>query len=54
MAVVQEELVVVKLSKLVKKIDPNVTLSENLFNETLESVVQELVGNDIIVEVEKA
>ena len=36
MAVVQEELVVVKLSKLVKKIDPNVTLSENLFNETLE------------------
>ena len=54
MAVVQEELVVVKLSKLVKKIDPNVTLSENSFNETLESVVQELVGNDIIVEVEKA
>ena len=54
MAQIQEEVIVVRLSKLVKRIDDSITLSEDSFTETLESVVQELVDNDIIVEVEKA
>ena len=54
MAQIQEEVIVVKLSKLVKHLDPAVSLSDDGFSSTLESVVQELVGADIIVEVEKA
>ena len=52
MAKIQEELIVIKLSKLHK--DKNTQMS-NLANEDivagLEAVVQELVGNDVIVEI---
>jgi hypothetical protein len=52
MAKIQEELIVIKLSKLHK--DKNNQMS-NLANEDivagLEAVVQELVGNDVIVEI---
>jgi len=52
MAKIQEELIVIKLSKLHK--DKNNQMS-NIANEDivagLEAVVQELVGNDVIVEI---
>jgi hypothetical protein len=52
MAKIQEELIVIKLSKLHK--DKN-TQAQGLANDDvitgLEAVVQELVGNDIIVEI---
>ena len=52
MAKIQEELIVIKLSKLHK--DKN-TQAPGLANEDvvagLEAVVQELVGNDVIVEI---
>jgi hypothetical protein len=52
MAKIQEELIVIKLSKLHK--DKN-TQTPGLANEDvisgLEAVVQELVGNDVIVEI---
>jgi hypothetical protein len=55
MAQVQEEVVVIKLSKLVKNDD---ALKESLigeeFESTVESIVQELVGSNVIVEVERA
>ncbi len=54
MAKVHEEVIVVKLSKLLKN-DQDTT---NIFTEdalySLEQVVQELVGAPVIVEVEKA
>jgi len=52
MAKIQEELIVIKLSKLQKD---NSTQLSNLANEEvvagLEAVVQELVGGDVIVEI---
>jgi hypothetical protein len=52
MAKIQEELIVIKLSKLHKD---SQTQTSNLANDDiivgLEAVVQELVGTDVIVEV---
>ena len=53
MAQIQEEVVVIKLSKLVKELE-NQSLTGDDFVLTVESIVQELVGSSIIVEVEKA
>lgn len=54
MAKIQEEFYVIKLSKLIKN---NTEEAEQLTNEefasTIEAVVQELVGDTIIVEIEK-
>lgn len=54
MAKLQEEVLVIKLSKLVKN-DSNEKsmITEDIIN-ALEQVSQELVGNSVIVEVEKA
>ena len=52
MAKIHEEIVVIKLSKLVK--DSELTSQGELAGElisNLEAVVQELVGSDVIVEV---
>lgn len=53
MAKIHEELVVVKLSKLYK--DSNST--NDILNEeivaSLEAIVQEVVGNDVVVEIIK-
>ena len=55
MAQIQEEIVVIKLSKLVKDVsENNQPLTNSDFELTVESIVQELVGSSIIVEVEKA
>jgi len=55
MAQIIEEVVVIKLSKLVK--DPTQSTDSAITQEliaTLEEVAQELVGDAIIVEVEKS
>lgn len=53
MAKIVEELIVVKLSKLVKnEQDSDIKLASNDTVAALEQVVQELVGDNIIVEVE--
>lgn len=54
MAKIHEEVLVIKLSKLVKNNqEENSMVSEEVLS-ALEQVAQELVGNDIVVEVEKA
>ena len=54
MAQIYEEVVVIKLSKLVK--DPALTgqILTGELQAALEQVAQELVGDSVIVEVEKA
>jgi len=52
MAKIQEELIVIKLSKLHKdKNNQTPSLANDDIVASLETVVQELVGNDIIVEI---
>ena len=55
MAKIQEEVIIVKLSKLVKA-DTNPPLTSDEFVQNIEAVVQGLLGEDtsIVVEVEKA
>jgi hypothetical protein len=54
MAKIQEEIIVVKLSKLIKEATDNVdSLTNNDFSANLEAIVQELVGETVIVEIEK-
>jgi hypothetical protein len=52
MAHIYEEVIVIKLSKLVKSIDgaQSITTSDTL--SALEQVAQELVGDTVIVEIE--
>lgn len=54
MAKVQTEIIVVKLSKLIKDTEDDVSqLVNNDFETNLEAIVQELVGDQILVEIEK-
>ena len=54
MAKIHEEIVVIRLSKLVKETDqPESAVSEDLITG-LTAVVEELVGSGIVVEVEQA
>lgn len=56
MARIQEEVIVITVSKLHKDTivgtDPNITNDEQL--DALASVVEELLGNGVVVEVNKA
>lgn len=55
MAKIHEEVVVIKLSKLVKDTDDSgSSLASSDTVQALEQVVQELVGDGVIVEVERA
>jgi hypothetical protein len=55
MAKIYEEVVVIKLSKLVKgDIDVTHSLASSEVISALEQVVQELVGDSVVVEVESA
>ena len=55
MAKLHEEVVVLKLSKLVKERDAGeVYLADNEFCSAIEQVAQELAGEGVIVEVERA
>lgn len=54
MAQIQEEVVIVKLSKLVKSGTDSGVLAGDEFVAAIEQVAQELVVAGVIVEVEKA
>lgn len=54
MAQIQEEIIVIKLSKLVKDVNAATPLTDVDFSANIEAVVQELVGPGIVVELEKA
>jgi hypothetical protein len=55
MAKVYEEVIVIKLSKLTKDSESDHPSIANVeIEQTLEQVVQELVGDAVIVEVERA
>lgn len=54
MAKIQEEVVVIRLSKLVKTNEEDVSpLTNKDFAANLEAILQELVGDAIVVEIEK-
>jgi hypothetical protein len=54
MAKIHEEVVVIKLSKLIKDTDSNTTLAVDDVVLALQSVVEELMGSVVVVEVERA
>lgn len=54
MAKIHEEIIVIKLSKLVRNDQGAGALAGEETVAAMETVVQELVGTDIIVEIEQA
>jgi len=54
MAHIQEEIIIIKLSRLVKNIDSALPLTSDDLTANIEAVVQELVGENVVVELEKA
>lgn len=54
MAKIHEEIIVVKLSKLVKDSESGTNLASEELVSSLEAVAQELADAGIVVEVEKA
>ena len=54
MAKIHEEVVVIKLSKLVKESSDSPSLASAETVAALEQVAQELVGDGVIVEIERA
>lgn len=54
MAKIVEEVIVIKVSKLVKDITNDTSVVSEETIASLEAVVQELVGESTVVEVEKA
>lgn len=52
MAKITEQLIVIKVSKLVKNNEDIVRLVDNEVLASLEAVASELLGNQVIVEVE--
>ena len=54
MAKIIEEIVVIKLSKLVKDSDAGIEIASDDIVAALQSVAEELTGAGIIVEVERA
>jgi hypothetical protein len=53
MAKIQEEIVVIRLSKLVKDADDLIQITDADFSQNVEALVQELVGESVVVEVAK-
>lgn len=53
MAKVQTEIIVIKLSKLIKDTENETSLTSKDLENNLEDVVQELVGESILVEIER-
>ena len=54
MARIQEEIVILRLSRLVKNNDEPTAITDDDFASGLEEVVKELVGDNVIVEVERS
>ena len=52
MAKLQEEVIVIKLSKLVKDTEDLAPLVNDEFVASLEAIVQELAGNSTLVEIQ--
>lgn len=53
MAKVHTEVIIVKISKLVKDNDNQSVIASDEIKNSLEAIVQELVGENIIVEIEE-
>jgi hypothetical protein len=53
MAKIVEDIVIIKFSKIVKDSDSGVEIINNDIQSALEQVAQELVGDTVVVEVEK-
>jgi hypothetical protein len=53
MAKIVEDIVIIKFSKIVKDSDSGVEIINNDIQSALEQVAQELVGDAVVVEVEK-
>jgi hypothetical protein len=53
MAKIQEEIVVIRMSKLVKDNDDAGQITDTDFSQNVEALVQELVGESVVVEVVK-
>jgi hypothetical protein len=53
MAKIQEEIVVIRLSKLVKDNTSGDQITDTDFSQNVEALVQELVGDSVVVEVVK-
>ena len=54
MAKIHEEIVVIKLSKLVRESDAGIEIATNDIVAALQSVAEELAGAGIVVEAERA
>ena len=54
MAKIHEEIVVIKLSKLIKDSDSGSVLANHEFVSALQSVAEELAGAGIVIEAERA
>jgi hypothetical protein len=54
MAKIHEEIVVIKLSKLIKDSDSGSVLANDEFVSALQSVAEELAGAGIVIEAERA
>jgi hypothetical protein len=54
MAKIHSETIAVKLSKLVKDSENPAQLASDDFDQNLEAIVQELVGEGVIVEIERS
>jgi len=54
MAKIVEDIFVIKFSKIVKDEETHMNVVSSDIQQTLEDIAQELVGNSIVVEVEKA
>lgn len=55
MAKIQEEILVIRLSKLIKNTTDDVApLTDRDFTVNLEVVLQQLVGDTVVVEIEKS
>jgi hypothetical protein len=54
MAKIHEEIIVIKVSKLVKESDSGVTIVTDDLVQALASVAEELAGAGVIVEAERA
>lgn len=53
MAKISEEKITIRISRIVKDTDKSEVLSSNDIITTIESVVQELAGKDVVVEVSR-
>jgi hypothetical protein len=54
MAKIHEEVVVIKLSKLIKDTDPGSTIATEDIVAALQSVAEELAGTGVVVEADRA